>query len=419
MADERILIVDDEPGVRAALEAILADEGFRVTSAASGEQGLEALAAQAFDAVLLDVWLPGLDGLETLARLRERNVDAEVVMISGHGTIETAVRATKLGAFDFVEKPLSLDRTLLVLRNALRQRRLERSNRRLVEQLARDTEILGHSDSAERLRALVRLAADATDAVLIRGPQGSGRETVARRIHLAGPRPEAPFVSVPCGALDESAAAAALFGGAGQPSRLQLAAGGSLFLEDVERLPPVPQERVAASLPPAGTRLLASIAVDPAPLHPALEARLAGTRIDVPPLNQRREDVPFLAERFMHDLSREYGRPAKRLTPEVLARLARHDWPGNLRELRGLLERVLLVAPGEAVTPEDLPIALGGAAPSDDLYQEFPSLRAGLEAFERYQVGRALSLVGGDLDRAAERLGLSAAALRRRMQELR
>src|SRR5262245_33787395 len=210
MAAENILVIDDEPGVRDALEDILRDEGFTVATAASGEEGLEALEVNKFDAVLLDVWLPGIDGLETLIRLRQRHVDSEVVMISGHGTIETAVRATKLGAFDFVEKPLSLERTLLVLRNALRQRWLEKRNRRLVEQLNRDTEIVGHSAAAQRLRAEVGAAATSDAPVLICGERGSGREAVARRIHSTGPRAGEAFVDLPCGALDAQAGAGAL-----------------------------------------------------------------------------------------------------------------------------------------------------------------------------------------------------------------
>ena len=234
MTAERILVVDDEPGVRSALEAILADEGFDVTTVESGEAGLEALDRGSFDAVLLDVWLPGIDGLDTLRRMRELNRDVEVVMISGHGTIETAVRATKLGAFDFVEKPLSLDQTLLVLRNALRQRRLQRSNRQLLEQVTRDTEIFGNSAAAVELREMVQMAATADAPVLICGERGSGRETVARRIHAAGRRPDGPFVEIPCGALDAQAADRALSGEQG--GRIALAEGGSLFLEDVGRL---------------------------------------------------------------------------------------------------------------------------------------------------------------------------------------
>jgi two-component system nitrogen regulation response regulator NtrX len=409
VAGERVLVVDDEPGVRAALESILGDEGFEVRSAASGEAGLEACEREPYDAVLLDVWLPGIDGLETLQRLRQRRPDAEVVMISGHGTIETAVRATKLGAFDFVEKPLSLEKTLLVLRNALRQRRLEQCNRRLLEQLARETEILGRSAPAENLRREVEIAAGSRAPVLVSGEPGSGRETVARRIHAAGPTAERPFVRVPAGALDPLAAEAALFGREGEPGRLDLAAGGTLFLDDADELDPALQRRLAERLGEqhAPPRLIATAAAV-AGLGPSLLGYADVVRIDVPPLRERREDVPLLAERFMADLAREYARPPRRLAPDCLAALQSHDWPGNLRELRNLVERLLLFAPGDVVRLSDLPARLGGArSPAEDLYREFSSLAEGLAAFERYYVARILADEAGDRPAAAARLGLT------------
>jgi two-component system nitrogen regulation response regulator NtrX len=421
---ERILVVDDEPGVRSALEAILSDEGFTVNSAGSGEEGLEALDREEFDAVLLDVWLPGIDGLATLRELRDRHVDSEVVMISGHGTIDTAVRATKLGAFDFVEKPLSLDKTLLVLRNALRQRRLERRNRQLLEQLSRDTEIIGRSAPTEALRKAVAVAAASDAPVLLYGEQGSGRETVARRIHSAGARAEAPFVEVPCGALDAAAAERALFGAADREGRIGLAASGSLFLEDADRLSPELQRQLAAKLAlevqkTAGLRVMASVVPDSKALEVELRQFLDVLRVDVPSLRERREDVPLLAERFMREISREYGREPKQLAPDCLAALKAHDWPGNMRELGNLMERVLLLTTADVVNAEDLPEELGGArSPAEDLYREYGSLAEGLQAFERYYVRRVMEDEGGDIEAAATKLGLSADALRDRLKAL-
>jgi two-component system nitrogen regulation response regulator NtrX len=424
MQGENILVVDDEPGVRDALEDILQDEGFTVATAGSGEEGLQALQVNRFDAVLLDVWLPGIDGLETLIQIRQRNVDSEVIMISGHGTIETAVRATKLGAFDFVEKPLSLDRTLLVLRNALRQRRLERRNRRLLEQLTRDTEILGTSAAAERLRSEVAAAASSDAAVLICGERGSGRETVARRIHGAGKRAGEAFVDIPCGALSPGAAEDALFGIDNERGRLHLAEGGILFLDDIEALAESLQGRLAATLDVRGeaapnVRLLASAGRDPQGLDPALRQLLEVVRIEVPPLRERREDVILMAGRFMRDLSREYGRDEKRLAPEAITALQAHDWPGNVRELRNLVERVLLLTPGDTVGAEDLPKELGGVpGPAEDLYREFATLAEGLETFERYYVRRVLTEERSDLPATAQRLGISEPKLRTRMTTL-
>ncbi len=410
MVGERVLVVDDEPGVRKALEGILRDEGFEVETAATGEEGLERVLAESFDGVLLDVWLPGMDGLETLLRIRQRQVDAAVVMISGHATLETAVRATKLGAFDFVEKPLSLERTLLVLRNALRQRQLERRTRRLLEQLDRDTEILGRSVAAERLRREVEAAASSDAPVLVVGEWGSGRETVARRIHATSARSERAFVQVPCPALDPQAAAGALFGSDREAGRLRLAAGGILFLEDVDRLEGALQRRLAAAVG-AGTegldeiRVIASVSRDASPLDPSLKQRLEVLRVAVPALRERREDIPVFAERFMRELSREYGRPPKGLSPAALSALTAYDWPGNVVELRNLTERLLLLVSGDTVEAGDLPEELGGhAVPAEDLYREFGSLKEGLAAFERHAVRRALAEERYDLDAAARRL---------------
>jgi len=421
VAEERILIVDDEPGVRTALENILGDEGFRVVSADSGEAGLEIFSAQSFDAVLLDVWLPGIDGLETLQRMRQGSADAEIVMISGHGTIETAVRATKLGAFDFVEKPLSLEKTLLVLRNALRQRRLEKRNRQLLEQLARDTKIIGRSPAAEQLRRQVSVAASTAAPVLICGEQGSGRETLARRIHASGGRAEGPFVDVPFAALDARAASAALYGDGEQRGRLELARGGTLFLDEVERLDTAEQEVLAARLKTGGAdgatvRVIASSAPQGEGIEPSLLRLLEVVRIQVPPLRERREDLSLFAERFMRDLSREYGTQPKRWAPECLAALKAHDWPGNVRQLRNLVERLFLFAPGELVRVRDLPESLGGIRPpAEDLYREFASLADGIRAFERYYVARMLAEENSDRDAAARRLGLGPEELERRL----
>jgi len=422
MARERILVVDDEPGVRTALGAILGDEGFEVRMAESGEQALELLEQETCDAVLLDVWLPGMDGLETLRRLRERNQDIEVVMISGHGTIDTAVRAAKSGAFDFVEKPLSLDRTLLVLRNALRQRRLQHSNRVLLEQLGRDTEIIGTSRAMVRLRDEIEAAAGSSAPVLICGEPGTGRETVARRIHASGSRPDSPFVDVPCGALGADAAAPALFGEQGSGGRVELARRGSLFLEDVERLDPALQRQLAAVMASQlreglAPRLLASTTPRAVGLDAELRTVLDVIHIDVPGLRERREDLPLLIERRMRELAREYGRDVKRFSPEAEAVLVGHSWPGNTRELWNVIERILLLAPNDPVHPEDLPEGLGGhSAPVEDLYREFGSLDEGIRAFERYYLRRVLAAEKGDEVAAARRAGVTRERLVERLR---
>jgi two-component system nitrogen regulation response regulator NtrX len=417
MNPESILVVDDEPGVRSMLEAILKDEGYGVASVGSGEEGVAAASADAFDAVLLDVWLPGIDGIETLSRLKARGSDAEVVMISGHGTIETAVKATKLGAFDFVEKPLSLEKTLLVLRNALRQRRLEKRNRSLLDQLARDTEILGDGEVARRMRREADAAAASEAAVLICGEAGSGRETLARYVHSMSGRADQAFVHVVCAGIAGVGGSAALFGSEAGPGRLALAARGSVFLEDIDELPSDLQAALAAWLAERhDVRVIATAAQDPIGLASPLREHVDVVRITTSPLRARREDIALLATRFLRDLAREYGRPEKRFSPDALAALARHDWPGNIRALRNVVERSLLLVPGAEIGVSDLPPALGGATPADeDLYGSFATLADGLEAFTRHFLRRILREERGDLDAAARRAGVSVATLRERV----
>jgi two-component system nitrogen regulation response regulator NtrX len=417
MARERILVVDDEPGVRSMLEAILRDEGYEVDSVGTGEDGARLAAERPFDALLLDVWLPGIDGIETLSRLRAKGIDAEVVMISGHGTIDTAVKATKAGAFDFVEKPLSLEKTLLVVRNALRQRRLENTNRSLLRQLSRDTEILGESEAARRVRRGAE-AAGASDApVLICGEPGSGRETVARHVHAASRRAEAALVHVPCGALDPAAGGAILFGAESSPGRLKLAERGSVFLEDVDALPSELQARLAAWLAARpDVRVLASAGPDPGGIRSVLRAHIDVIRIAVSPLRERREDIALLALSFMRDLAREYGRPERKIASDAMAAMVRHDWPGNVRALRNTVERLLLLAAADEIRVGDLPVELGGAAPPvEDLYAPFATLAEGRAAFERFFLRRALRDAKGDVEAAARRAGVSTAELTARI----
>lgn len=425
MAPQRILVVDDEPGVRSALEGILRDEGFEVHTVESGEDALTWLGAStgdaAPDAVLLDVWLPGIDGLETLRRLRETSSDAEVVMISGHGTIETAVRATKLGAFDFVEKPLSLDRTLLVLRNALRQRQLERTNRALVAQLGRDHRLVGEGPAIEGLRERIAEAAASTAPALVVGERGSGREKVVRAIHLAGARAAHAFVEVACGAFDPEAAEAALFGRDGRGDRMALARAGTLFLDELDRLAPNVQARLASRLASAewaelDVRVLATASGEGEGIAAELRPSVDVLRIAVAPLRERRADIRPAFEAAMAALAREYGRAAKALAPAAAEALERYPWPGNLRELEHVAERLLLSIPGDTIEDADVAnlSAWAGGEGRVDLHAAFESLEAALAACERFHVSRALREARGDAVRAAKILGKSADWVRRR-----
>ncbi|RPJ65547.1 MAG: sigma-54-dependent Fis family transcriptional regulator, partial [Acidobacteria bacterium] len=328
----RILIVDDEPGVRTALSGVLRDEGYQVDAVESGEACMDRVTRAPFDVILLDVWLPGADGIATLTRLRERQVDAEVVMISGHGNIESAVRAIKLGAFDFIEKPLSLEKTTLVVRNALRQRRLEVENRALRARVDRHLTMVGESYTMRQLREQVAMAAPTNGRVLIYGDNGTGKELVARTVHALSRRRTGPFVEVNCAAIPEELIESELFGhvkgsftGAVNDRRgkFELADGGTIFLDEIGDMSLKTQAKVLRVLqeqvvePVGGTagvrvdvRVLAATNKDlPAEIRGGrfredLYFRLNVIPIFVPPLRERQADIPLLAEHFMGGFAR-------------------------------------------------------------------------------------------------------------------
>ncbi len=425
-----VLVIDDEESIRRTLGEILADEGYEVLAAASGEEGVDLAARRAPDVIFLDVWLPGIDGIEALRLLRERGVAAPVVMISGHGTIETAVRATKLGAYDFVEKPLSLDRVLLVTANALRHARLERRNRALRAQLRREAEFLGRSPAVERLRAALAGATDGRP-VLLFGEKGVGRRLAARWISQHGLHPDGPFLDLQVSALPRERLLRALYGrgrGGDDPGRLLLADEGTLYLENADMLPATVQESLLVGMEtgefpePGGRRRVRSeplVVLGLLEPPERLEERgdLSGRFlaafphvVEVPPLRERREDIPDLVERFLGELCREYARETLEVTPAAMRVLLSYPWPGNVRELKRVLERIVLLVPGPRVTAGDLPAHLGSGGGDDAV------VRGILDGFERAWLERHLAEVGGDLERASRRLGIPPDELRRRLE---
>ena len=339
------------------------------TPPSTGEECLEKANGAAYDVIVLDIWLPGLDGLTTLQRLRERQIDSQVVIISGHGNIESAVRAIKMGAFDFIEKPLSLEKTVLVVRNALRQRDLEAENRVLRAKVDRQQQhtMVGESPAMTHLREQVSLAAPTNGRVLILGENGTGKELVARTIHHTSRRKSGPFVEVNCAAIPEELIESELFGHvrgaftgavADKPGRFEQANGGTIFLDEIADMSLKTQAKVLRVLQEqvmervGGTqrikvdvRVLAATNKDlPAEIRAGrfredLYFRLNVIPIFVPPLRDRQQDIPMLAEHFMALLAAEYGRRPKRLAPEAAARLQQYAWPGNVRELRNVIER--------------------------------------------------------------------------------
>ncbi len=440
-----VLIVDDEAGVRSALGGVLRDEGYAVDAVDSGEACLDRVTRAPFDVIILDIWLPGMDGLATLSRLRERRVDAPVVMISGHGNIESAVRAIKMGAFDFVEKPLSLDKTVLVVGNAVRQRRLEVENRALRATVDRRLTMVGESYVMAQLREQVAMAAPTNGRVLIFGENGTGKELVARSIHHLSRRRSGPFVEVNCAAIPEELIESELFGHvkgaftgavADRRGKFETSDGGTLFLDEIGDMSLKTQAKVLRALqeqvvePVGGTgtvkvdvRILAATNKDlPAEIRSGqfredLYFRLNVIPIFVPPLRDREADIPLLASHFMAELAREYGRRPKRLDPGAAAGLRGYRWPGNVRELRNVVERLMIMVPGETITLADLgfldPSTVSVADPPGTL--ALP-LHAARDRFERDYILRTLAAQQGNMSRTAEALGVERSNLYRKMR---
>jgi two-component system nitrogen regulation response regulator NtrX len=451
---ESILVVDDEAGVRGSLAGILGDEGYLVEVADSGEAALGVLESRRYDLILLDVWLPAMDGLEVLARLRTLDAEVPVVVISGHGSIETAVKAVRMGAQDFVEKPLALEKTLLVVKNALRRRKLEAENRLLKEQVEHRWVMVGESAAIHALRADIAQAAPSNGRVLIYGENGTGKELVARNIHHLSLRSGGPFVEVNCAAIPEELIESELFGHtrgaftgamAAKKGKFELADGGTLFLDEVGDMTLKTQAKVLRVLqeqkvePVGGT---ATLTVDVRVIaatnkHLEEEIRKGAFREDlffrlnvipfeVPPLRERRQDIPLLARHFIAELSAEYGKRPKELSAEALDALVAQPWPGNVRELRNIIERLVIMTQGDRIEARHLPASLAGGAgaaaesvaasgPPVALL-DFPSLAAAREDFEKRYIWKKYQECGGNMSRTSEALQVERSNLYRKMK---
>jgi len=440
-----ILIVDDESGIRESLGALLRDEGYDAEAVASGEECLERLKRRSFDLVLLDVWLNGLDGLDTLERMQEQGAAPMVVMISGHGNIETAVRATKLGAFDFIEKPLSIEKVVLVARNALEYLRLEEENRRLRAELEERHQILGASVPMKALRQQIALTAPTNGRVLIYGESGTGKELVARALHANSPRSAMPFVEVNCAAIPEELIESEMFGhrkgsftGASEDKvgKFQKADGGTLFLDEVGDMSLKTQSKVLRVLEeqrvePLGSNRQVNVDVRViAATNKKLEDeigrnafredlfyRLNVIPFYVPPLRERTEDLPVLAAHFLDEFSEAYGKKAKEFTAPAMEVLLAYPWPGNVRELRNLVERLVIMCPSPKIEPHHLPPELFRGA-SKSPQKPYESLHEARSAYERDFVLRKLEENRWNMTKAAAALGLERSHLYRKMRSL-
>ena len=446
MIPARILVVDDEPGIQTSLCGVLSDEGYQAEAVASGEACLEEL-VKGFAIVLLDIWLPGMDGMETLTRIQEIPFAERpvVVMISGHGNIESAVKATKLGAFDFLEKPLSIEKITVVVKNALRHRRLELENLQLRRAEGSRYRILGESVPMKALRQQLALMAGTNGRVLIYGESGAGKELVARALHAMGPRAAQPFVEVNCAAIPEDLIESELFGHrkGGFPGahddkigKFEKADGGTLFLDEVGDMSLKTQAKVMRVLDeqrfePLGApgsrqvdvRVIAATnknlqeEIERGNFREDLFYRLNVIPFQVPPLRERVEDIPLLADHFLNGFTTAYGRKPKELTPEAYRLLQEYHWPGNVRELRNLMERIVIMSPQVRIDVRHVPLPRA-RRPAERAAEGYGSLQEVRAAVERDYILKKLDETGGNVTRAAELLGLERSHLYRKMKAL-
>ena len=445
MSGEHILIVDDEPAIQSALRGVLEDEGYRVTAVGSGAEAIGAVADEVPDVVFLDIWMPGLDGLETLAQLKRVRPETAVVMISGHATIETAIKATRLGAYDFIEKPLSLDKTLVTVTRALEHARLESENQSLREKLDERSQLIGETPVMRALRDQIAMAAPTNGRVLIHGENGSGKELVARAVHANSTRRERAFVEVNCAAIPEELIESELFGHergaftgahARRRGRFELADGGTIFLDEIGDMSFKTQAKVLRALEEQSFERVGgkdTVKVDVrviAASNRNLEALIRDGRfredlfyrlnvipIEVPPLRVRTDDIPLLVDHFIRTFSAENGKRVKTLTGEALAYFLGYDWPGNVRELRNMVERLVIMAPRPVIDAEDLPAPLRpkeGWAEGGEARER--TLREARDGFERAYILAELRSNDWNVTRTSERLGIERSHLYRKIK---
>lgn len=449
---KHVLVVDDEVEIRESLQSILREEGYTVTSTGTAAEALELVRDVEYDVVLLDIWLPDGDGLVVLDKVRSMGLSAppEVVIISGHGTIESAVRATKLGAYDFLEKPLSLDRTLLLLKNATEARQLRRDNQEFQQQLAQKAYVSGESVPLKALRQQIKLMAPTNGRVLIYGESGTGKERIARTMHAESLRADRVFVELNCAAIPEDFIESELFGyrhsaiPGGMPEKrgtFERADGGTLFLDEVGDMSLKTQAKVLRALDeqrfyPVGASQPVHVDVRViAATNKNLEEEIArgNFREDlfyrlnvipffVPPLRDRIEDVPSLVQEFLMEFGRQYGRPRVEIKADALAALKQYGWPGNVRELRNVIERVLILNPkAQSIERKHLPVLVYREANRDgtrEKREESGTLSQAREAYERDYILKKLDECHGNVSRAADALGLERSHLYRKMRAL-
>ncbi len=441
-----ILLVDDEESIRSTLGSVLRDEGFRVSTASDGDTCLDLIRDTEPDLVLLDIWMPGMDGIEALTRIKQNWPELPVVMISGHGTVESAVKATKLGAFDFIEKPLSIDKVVLTIEHALELERLSRGYKRLSRELAGEQELIGECGSIKTLRDQIERVGPTEGWVLVTGENGTGKEVAARMIHRRSPRKDAPFVEVNCAAIPDELIESEMFGyekgaftGAGERKvgKFDLADGGTIFLDEIADMSLRTQskilrilqeqqfERVGGTRPVrvdvrviAATNKDLSEAINKGSFREDLYYRLNVIPLHVPPLRERKQDVPLLAAHFLDEYAARARLRHKSMDDEVLGALAGYSWPGNVRELKNVIERMVILSEGEKIKVNDLPphIAAPGPEPAGESPFDAGSLKEARAAFEREFITRKLIQNQYNISRTAQSLGMERTTLHRKIK---
>ncbi len=440
MAEPVVLIVDDEGSIRESLSEIFKDEGYYVFTSSSGEEAVELVKEQNPDLIFLDIWLPGIDGIQTLEEIKGLKPDIPIIMISGHGNIELAVKATKMGAYDFLEKPLSLERVLLVANRALEKQALEKEYKTLKQDLTKRYRLIGTSPKITFLKEQIEMASQSNSRVLIMGESGSGKELVARVLHEKSKRASKPFVEVNCAAIPQELIESELFGhekgsftGAFErkKGKFELADGGTLFLDEVGDMSLSAQSKVLRVIETqefqrvGGSR---NIKVDvwiigatnkdlreevrKGNFREDLLFRLDVIPIIVPPLRERKEDIPELVEYFIDYFASEYRQRPKKITSEAIDILKSYDWPGNIRELRNVIERLVIMTPSETISARDIVIG----EPTKEDYLSFATLREARDAFEKIFITKKLEENNWNISKTAEKLQIERSNLHKKIK---
>ncbi|MBF0557686.1 MAG: sigma-54-dependent Fis family transcriptional regulator [Nitrospirae bacterium] len=450
MNKEVILIVDDEEGIRESLSGIFEDEGYEVISCGSGEEALGMIRDHMPDVLILDVWLPGMDGIETLSKAKEIDGNLPVIVISGHGNIESAVKATRLGAYDFLEKPLSLEKVLIVTRRALERKQLETENRSLKAGMTRKCRIIGDSSIMSALRQQIEMAAQSNSRVLILGESGTGKELVARLLHEKSSRVNEPFIEVNCAAIPQELIESELFGhekgsftGAAErkSGKFELADKGTLFLDEIGDMTLQTQAKVLRVIETqvfqrvggsknikVDARIIAATNKDVTEevrkgnFREDLYFRLNVIPLILPPLRDRLEDVPQLMQHLIESFANENGMRPKEISPDAISLFQNYNWPGNIRELKNIVERLIIMVPSPLVTVKDIE-ALGifGANRSatstvEQDYFACKTLRDARDAFEKDFIIKKLEENGGNISRTAEAIAIERSNLHKKIK---